>query len=91
MLNSTHEEKTQGFDGESWAGKSQQGLDGTHQPENRLDKGPRDIRAKKQRKFLISKLNAGLCNQRTEFPYEIILSLFYILLVAHHKICPLFP
>ena len=91
MLNSTDEEKTQGFDGESWAGKSQQGLDGTHQPENRLDKGPRDIRAKKQRKFLISKLNAGLCNQRTEFLYEIILSLFYILLVAHHKICPLFP
>lgn len=91
MLNSTDEEKTQGFDGESWARKSQQGLDGTHRPENQLDKGPQGIRAKKQRKFWISKLNAGLFNQRTEFPYEIILSLFCILLVAHHKICPLFP
>jgi len=30
MLNRTDEEKTQGFDGQSWAGKSQQGLDGTH-------------------------------------------------------------
>lgn len=91
MLNRTDEEKTQGFEGQTWAEKNQQGLDGTHRPENPLDKGPRDIRAKKQRKFLISKLNAGLFNQRTEFPYEIILSLSYILLVAHHKICPLFP
>ena len=36
-------------------------------------------------------LNAGLFNQTTEFTYEMILSLFYILLVAQHKICPLFP
>lgn len=39
------------------------------------------------RKFL----NAGLFNRTTEFTYEIILLLFYILLVAHHKIRPLFP
>ena len=40
MLNHTHKEKTQGFGGQIWAGKSKQGLHGTQRPDNPLDKGP---------------------------------------------------
>ena len=40
MLNHTQKEKTQGFGGQIWAGKSKQGLDGTNRPDNPLDKRP---------------------------------------------------